>query len=1240
MKIIRQRRFWVLLTVFLMLPTGLVTGDGESGGSVGSARKVQQTQLDVHDWTGFWDMSDSTDYTLSNAVVQKGHAMLATSPSVWDTVGPCSRIEHVTVWDSLHNSIIIQGGIPGYPTSAGEPLNDTWVYDISVGTWSRMADGPRRASHAGVWDSQNNQMLIFGGYSASGAQGQSGEVWAFDPATNTWTKKGGGSVARADHSAVWDPLNKQMLVFGGDAGLWETNDLWAYKPSTNTWSQKTSGATPRKNQAACWDSRDGMMLIFGGYPDKRDTWAYNPSTDQWTQYATLPGWSNDAGAVWDAENGQMVVMFNQEMWTFNPATNTYEQYYYFPLWGSPDTMVWNTRNSRIYYCAGAPYFYSFQQSSHVWRSEWGGYPELGHSAVWDTAHQQMILFGGESGAWSPYLYDTPETWAFSPSKGTWTRKADQPLGGGFTAVWDTRDNLAILYEGSTWTYNPATDTWKTCAAGPQRSGHRAVWDSQNSQMLVFGGSDGTGNPFNDVWTYNPSKDEWMMKNPGGTPPSPRYYPSAAWDAQSNRMLVFGGSYYDGSQTQYLSDLHAYSPSTNSWVSLASAPRAVARQTAVWDDAHNQMIICGGETGTTDIRDTWVYIPTTNSWAAQPGLLAGTRDHSAVWDTSDSQMLVFGGQNGSGALRALHSFEVPFAASGEIMAAPRLLGTSLVSIDRAVWNATVPDGTVIDIWIRTADVMPAWTNWTPIELGRTLSVQGKNFQWKAVLSSPQRHHSPILDNFTLYYIVDNPPAVATDTEFSAYRKETVFLNASALDADGDTLILSWSQSAGPAVDIQDTASCNASFIAEIAGPYSFMFSASDSYGGITQAFVNITVLNHRPRVFAPARLTAFRRDIVSLNGSGWDGDADALRFRWTQDSGPPVELEGSSSPVASFSPTLLGTYVFGLVANDSYEDSSTVFVTVTVENRVPIADAGGDIIAHRRETVLLKGSGIDGDGDQLSFNWSEIEGLPVEILNATVEQAGFFPTRLGRFTFQLVVNDDYNSSEPSKVNVTVVNMPPRAEAGSDKTVDVKGTVQLQGDGIDADGDPLSFRWVQTAGTTVSISDANTRVGTFVPDVPGTYSFRLIVNDTHDESSDIVNITVVDRSHPPRFTSKPPAEAHPGQLYRYTAKYADKAGAATCNLTLVTGPEGMVLRSGVVSWTPGAGQEGRFNASLSLTDGSSTVYQNWTIFVTSGSGGSSAGTPAGGASVYIGVLVAIIVVATVAGLIVRRRLRRAG
>ena len=76
-----------------------------------------------------------------------------------------------------------------------------------------------------------------------------------------------------------------------------------------------------------------------------------------------------------------------------------------------------------------------------------------------------------------------------------------------------------------------------------------------------------------------------------------------------------------------------------------------------------------------------------------------------------------------------------------------------------------------------------------------------------------------------------------------------------------------------------------------------------------------------------------------------------------------------------------------------------------------------------------------------------------------------------------MTDTHGASATDDVTVTI-NTPPVADAGSDQTVSPGTTVTLDGSGSsDADGDTLTYAWMQTAGTAVTLSSATAVSPTF-------------------------------------------------------------------------------------------------------------------------------------------------------------------
>lgn len=157
--------------------------------------------------------------------------------------------------------------------------------------------------------------------------------------------------------------------------------------------------------------------------------------------------------------------------------------------------------------------------------------------------------------------------------------------------------------------------------------------------------------------------------------------------------------------------------------------------------------------------------------------------------------------------------------------------------------------------------------------------------------------------------------------------------------------------------------------------------------------------------------------------------------------------------------------------------------------------------------------------------------------------------------------------PSRTGPT--NRAPIAAAGTDRSVDQGGVVQLDGTGsADPDGDPITFRWTQTGGVAVQLSNPASPQPTFSApaglQADEVLTFALVVNDGQlDSSPSTVRITVL--GPPPPGTNIAPtalvtassenvstgqravkavdgiADGYPGDYTREWATIGERAGA---------------------------------------------------------------------------------------------------
>jgi K319L-like, PKD domain/PASTA domain len=104
-----------------------------------------------------------------------------------------------------------------------------------------------------------------------------------------------------------------------------------------------------------------------------------------------------------------------------------------------------------------------------------------------------------------------------------------------------------------------------------------------------------------------------------------------------------------------------------------------------------------------------------------------------------------------------------------------------------------------------------------------------------------------------------------------------------------------------------------------------------------------------------------------------------------------------------------------------------------------------------------------------------------------------------------------------VIVTEANSAPTADAGPDRTAHGPGIVfTLDGNGSDADGDPLTLSWAQVAGPAVLAFPPEDPLRIAAP-VQGSYTFELAVSDGDLARTDRVGVTVLNGA--PRVAAPP-------------------------------------------------------------------------------------------------------------------------
>ena len=216
------------------------------------------------------------------------------------------------------------------------------------------------------------------------------------------------------------------------------------------------------------------------------------------------------------------------------------------------------------------------------------------------------------------------------------------------------------------------------------------------------------------------------------------------------------------------------------------------------------------------------------------------------------------------------------------------------------------------------------------------------------------------------------------------------------------------------------------------------------------------------------------------------------------------------------------------------------------NPQAFADAGADKTVATGTVVQLDGSrtfdstnlGFNPDDpnifekDQIIFAWEWISG-PVRVDpvqdDANNPIAEVTLTTLGTYVYRLTVDDGASTSLPTSdtVSVTVVeslppeNAPTAVIIGPANAVLVGAIITLDGSqSFDPDGNPLNFRWRQTneigepllgadlLSAFQPLSGVEEAISTWQAVTPGTFYFRLLVDDGQFLVNATFTVTVVD------------------------------------------------------------------------------------------------------------------------------------
>jgi hypothetical protein len=277
----------------------------------------------------------------------------------------------------------------------------------------------------------------------------------------------------------------------------------------------------------------------------------------------------------------------------------------------------------------------------------------GFDIGWDASYayyppaDQVVMFGG-SPLWTNDSWAN-DTWIYQ--NGSWHAGPPAPAGltprGGAAMAYDPDIQRIVLFGGAGPEWPPVHDDtwlwdgtgWSEGPAAPHdlkpRDGAEMAYDPDTHRLVLFGGSGLQG--YDDTWLFDGS--QW---SPGPAAPTgmlPRVYFGMAYDPQLDRVVLAGG---DGTSRTWLFDGSSWSPGPD----MPSDLGAVERVSMDYDPDLGGVVIVGDVVAGTQasshlwvLRDgAWVNVPAMGSpvWPAQ------RLDNGVLWVPSLDALMVASG----------------------------------------------------------------------------------------------------------------------------------------------------------------------------------------------------------------------------------------------------------------------------------------------------------------------------------------------------------------------------------------------------------------------------------------------------------------------------------------------------------------------------------------------------------------------------------------------------------------------
>lgn len=182
-------------------------------------------------------------------------------------------------------------------------LNDFWVYNSVINSWSALSNFPSQGRQGSCNFVLNDKAYIIGGRYTNGVI--SNEVWEYNITTSSWTQKNNLPFTGTFRGTAFQINNIGYMCYGlmnngsFNRAIYQydqTNDTWQIIPNINLHARNYIGCAVTSNKAFLYGGQDSTFQI------KNDVNLFDPNNNSVTTYSGIPTFGRKGGMAFGLNN--------------------------------------------------------------------------------------------------------------------------------------------------------------------------------------------------------------------------------------------------------------------------------------------------------------------------------------------------------------------------------------------------------------------------------------------------------------------------------------------------------------------------------------------------------------------------------------------------------------------------------------------------------------------------------------------------------------------------------------------------------------------------------------------------------------------------------------------------------------------------------------------------------------------------------------------------------------------------